>query len=273
MGKHCHEVAWSMCAVLLATQPLATNAQTCAQSGYSDCTTVSDCTFNTYNCLNNCCVSNGCLTNTDCSGNANIWGDSCTTGTPFGTCTWAAGCVCDKKCEDDYTGKIVAGSIIALVLSLGATIAASIGCCCGVDCGNPLIPKVIGAFSMLVGILMIFVPMMAASNAADGAVDDMCATCSHACSEDDKKAAKDVLTALGFIVAYTIGCGFWACIFGPTAIGIGGCSICQMCGPLSKKDAQQQGMAQPGVVVGAPVQPPQQVQAGKQGSSHWPARA
>jgi hypothetical protein len=108
---------------------------------------------------------------------------------------------------------------------------------------------------MLAGAVCIFIPWMASANAANGAVDDLCESCTTTCTEADKDSARDVLSGLGFIVAYTIGCGFWSCIFGPIAIGIGGGSVCQCCGPLSRKGAEGIGLSQAGPpqAIGVPV--------------------
>jgi hypothetical protein len=113
-----------------------------------------------------------------------------------------------------------------------------------------MMPKILGAVSAFAGIFIIFIPMMGAAGAADGATDDVCKECKNGCTDEQKTSIKDTLNALGVIVAYTLGCGFWACIFGPIAAGLGCGAVCQCCGPLSKKAAEQQPMAQGAVVVG-----------------------
>jgi hypothetical protein len=191
-----------------------------------------------------------CTTNTECENEHGSSVYECKSG----ECEWTSdtwgdySCSCDQKCIDDYYGKMMGGSAAAAVIGIAAIVAASLPCCCGIDCDNPIIPKVIGGITAFVGIFIIFIPLMAASGAADGATDDVCSECDNGCTDDDKKKVKESLTALGVIVAYTLGCGFWACLFGPLATGLGLGAVCQCCGPLAKKGQQGQPMVVNGVV-------------------------
>lgn len=198
----------------------------------------------------------GCQTTAECkTAQGPLYSDSSYTHEceSSGRCNTAytSGCSCNQACTDDYYGKIVGGSIAALFLGIAAVIASAIPCCCGYDCDNPMVPKILGGVSIFVGIFIIFIPMMASASAADGAVDDVCKECSGGCTDQEKKDAHEVLTALGFIVAYTLGFGFFACIFGPMAAAFGCGAVCQCCGPLKTKAEQSHNA--PMVVSGQPV--------------------
>lgn len=225
-------------------------------SDVTSCSTDDDCEYANWGndkiCgINLVCV--GCSTDADCNDEYRS-NYKC----KENQCEWysaLSGCTCDDACAEDYNAKLMAGSIVGFVLGIIVIVVASVPLCCGYDANMPSCPKLVGVAAILCGIIIIFVPIMGVSSAADGAAADTCAKCDDGCTEEEEQSIENVLGALGFIIAYTAGMGFLSIIVGVTA-SILGCCVCgACCGPLKTKAAQKNALIQPApvgtVVVGA----------------------
>lgn len=184
-----------------------------------------------------------CTSDADCSGD-----NTCNAG----SCIYTGGCECHQECQDDYYGKILVGSIIATVICIIFIIVPSAPVCCGYDMKKDACPKIAGGLAIAIGIFMIFVPFIASISAADGATDDVCNACHDGCTDEQRKAIKDILSALGVLVAYTAGMGFLPVIFGIVAAAMGCCACCPCCGPLKRKLDENGKTPAPATVVGTP---------------------
>jgi len=162
-----------------------------------------------------------------------------------------------KEEEDDYYAKILTGSIIGGVICLITLVIGSLAVCCGFMKDTNLKAIAVG-IGLLAGFCM-FIPLIAGKVAMDGAVADHCDKC-H-CDVQDEQEAKDYLSGLGVIIAYTFGFGFVVVILGGVTLCLSCCMCCPCCGPLNAAKMQKQmGAGQP-QVIGQPVGMPQTVQS------------
>lgn len=161
------------------------------------------------------------------------WKNSMTNNTAV---TEVSGCTeeCPDKLtqedEDDFGASIMGGvwagnAFCIILLSLASAVI-----CCG-----KMVPqaKIIGALSILMGIINMAVPFIASSSSASAAVEGTCERMKKKdgteCNDDCKAAVKALYSLLGFLFAYTAALGWLNIILGITAIAIGGAACCKCC--------------------------------------------
>jgi hypothetical protein len=163
------------------------------------------------------------------------------------SCEWK-----DEYAEDWY-GKILVGSIIGFVITLGTTITLSLPVCCGVM--KKANVKVIGIICGIIGGLSLFIPFISGAVSSGALVEDICDACTHGCSDTDRDELNTHLGALGVIVAYIHGMGFLVVVMGAITLCLSCCTCCPCCGPLKADNnvTPVNPNAPQGQVVGQPV--------------------
>eukprot|EP00928_Gymnodinium_smaydae_P063682 TRINITY_DN4718_c0_g2_i3.p1 TRINITY_DN4718_c0_g2~~TRINITY_DN4718_c0_g2_i3.p1 ORF type:complete len:175 (+),score=43.61 TRINITY_DN4718_c0_g2_i3:70-594(+) len=139
-----------------------------------------------------------------------------------------AAAMCDTTQEDwdAWYSSIVVGSVIGGVIAILVTILAGLPLCCGIMKAQG---KIIAGVTIVLGIFMIFVPMISGMAASGTAVSNICGKCGSGCTAEEEKAIGDGFAALGVLAAYTGGMGWLALIMGIVASALGCCICCKCC--------------------------------------------
>jgi len=173
----------------------------------------------------------------------------------------AAGWSADNTSQ--YVASVMGGAYACLAIGIIAVIVAAVWRCCPLGfCKGKTMEQVAGVVFILLGILLIALPFLASSGACGTLINDICtkkAAAGCACKAKGTdiwtktQSEKDILmsgcNALGFLVAYIAGLGFFGCILGPISAGFGCCLACQCCGP---KAGALTGVDQTGNTTGEP---------------------
>eukprot|EP00440_Ansanella_granifera_P001372 gb/GFBE01001479.1/.p1 GENE.gb/GFBE01001479.1/~~gb/GFBE01001479.1/.p1 ORF type:complete len:175 (+),score=50.22 gb/GFBE01001479.1/:1-525(+) len=127
-----------------------------------------------------------------------------------------------------WLASLVIFGVIGGLLGLIFVVLSAVPLCCGAMKGAA---KPIAAASIVVGILACFVPLIGAGIAAAGAVSTVCdSDCySNGCTDEEKQALNEILSAYGVVAAYFLGLGWLAIILGIVAASLGCCILCKCC--------------------------------------------
>eukprot|EP00931_Biecheleriopsis_adriatica_P049076 TRINITY_DN2837_c0_g1_i2.p1 TRINITY_DN2837_c0_g1~~TRINITY_DN2837_c0_g1_i2.p1 ORF type:complete len:284 (+),score=27.01 TRINITY_DN2837_c0_g1_i2:77-853(+) len=216
----------------------------------------SGCEFNTKTgcCKSDCSTISSSSDYASCgSFNACCWNTSAASSSTF---TTGSGAVCswDGQALNQYGVMVGSGVTASIVIGVLFIIFIALPLCCGVgakmlkDTGGALCG--VSALVIIVGILTMMIPLFGSMGACPAVVDDICKSCNPTCNSKTKDDMLAGCNALGFIVVYTLFCGWTGIVFGIVVCSLGICAACKCCALKDKEGDVVLTGAPTGVAVG-----------------------
>jgi hypothetical protein len=148
---------------------------------------------------------------------------------------------------DDYYAKILIFAIIGACCGIPSIVLGCMPACCGKQIEKA---KLFGKIGITLGILSVIMPFIGAKVATGPVVKMVCddKICNpNGCTDKEEEDLKSGMTALGVLVAYTVGHGYIALICGIVGVSVSAAAHCGCC--KAKPDA---GAPAAAVVVATP---------------------
>eukprot|EP00931_Biecheleriopsis_adriatica_P049075 TRINITY_DN2837_c0_g1_i1.p1 TRINITY_DN2837_c0_g1~~TRINITY_DN2837_c0_g1_i1.p1 ORF type:complete len:261 (+),score=41.68 TRINITY_DN2837_c0_g1_i1:78-860(+) len=165
------------------------------------------------------------------------WSACCWNSSAKSTSTWntnsGATCSWDGQALNQYGAVVGAGVTASIIIGILFIILIALPLCCGVgakmlkDTGGALCG--VSALVIIVGILTMMIPLFGSMGACPAVVDDICKSCNPTCTTKVKDDMNAACNALGFIIVYTLFCGWTGIVFGIVVCSLGICAACKCC--------------------------------------------